>query len=516
MSDSNSNGNHEHTDNEKQRRRGKDAFAQAKVVNKRLREERRAARKQRPQRDAGKYRKVWAVIRHQYSGNPQGQAARFLSDCPIPAAIGKRRWIGEEHLGEFGRVLLCLPDDLRAAGVPIRNLDEVSLKHVPPLVKLWEARALSEGYIADQLSILRRFLALIGKPTAIPTDDVLREHLRSKGVVAGTIGRCAIATLPKGWRDLGFDPDAIIQAVMEESEVMGVHLEMMGAYGLRCTECVQCQPRLSDKGDFLIISRGTKGGKTRMVMFSSNPEKRAWQREVLDRAIAIADKNPKGELAEPGLTLKQMKGRQRYVFEKFGLTKNGLGIVPHGQRHQFATDLFLELTGLPAPVLGLLPAEVYKSKWVIVRNAYLEISRQMGHERVSITGAYGGSPNKLRKSQHKRIGALLAQVAAADGALEAAGVTDCWILGRAAFGTEMLPGEHLQVAVRLSETSRDLTQRMASVRKALEDAVATRVTLTLWLEDGVPAEALETMYTPGTRLDLGKTLKPSDGHGSAA
>lgn len=485
--------------NDAQRSRAKDAFAQAKEVNKRLREERRAARQQRPQRDAGKYRKVWAGVRHQHAGNPQAQAARFLSGCPIPAAIGKRRWIGEKHQDEFGRVLLCLADDLREAGVPVRNLDEVTLKHVAPLVKFWEARALSEGYIADQLSILRRFLALIGKPTAIPTGNALREHLRSKGVVAGTVGRSAIATLPKGWRDLGFDPAAIIQAVMAESEVMGVHLEMMGAFGLRCTECTQCQPRLSDKGDFLIISRGTKGGRTRIINFSSNPEKRARQREVLNRAIAIADKNPKGELAESGLTLKQMKGRQRYVFEKFGLTKGGLGIVPHGQRHQFATDLFFELTGLPAPVLGLQPAEVYKSNWLIVRNAFLEISRQMGHERVSITAAYGGSPGKLRNSQHKRIGVLLTQIAGADGTLQAAGASDCWILGRAAFGTEMLPGEHLQVAVRLSETSRNLAQRMAAARKALEDAVATRVTLTLWLEDGVPDDALETMYTPGPR-----------------
>lgn len=476
-----------------------DAFRQAKEVNKLLREERRAAKGQRAQRDAGKLRHLWAGIRHKHAGNPQAQAVHFLQTCPIPAAIGKSRFIGQKHQDEFGRVLLAIAADLRAARAPIQNLDEINLKHVGPLVKLWESRGLSEGYIADMLSILRRFLALIGKPSAIPTTYVLREHLHSKGIVAGTIGRSAIATLPKGWRDLGFDPQEIIERVRAESPVMAIHLEMMEQFGPRCAECCQMQPRLSDQGDFLIISRGTKGGKTRMVKFSSNPEERARQREVLDRAIAIADKHPKSELAEPGLTLRQMKARQRYVFEKCGLTKGGLGLVPHGLRHQFATDLFFELTGLPAPVLGLVPAEIYQSKWLIVREAYLEISRQMGHERPSITAAYGGSPRKLRRGQQERIYALLGQMVGADGALQAAGVTDCWILGRAAAGMELVEGDHLQVAVRLLDTGCDLAQRMASVRKALEQASAKPVTLSLWLEPGVPDNALETMYTPGPR-----------------
>lgn len=44
-----------------------------------------------------------------------------------------------------------------------------------------------------------------------------------------------------------------------------------------------------------------------------------------------------------------------------------------------------------------------------------------------------------------------------------------------------------------------LAQRMASVRQALEHASAKPVTLSLWLEPGVPDNALETMYTPGPR-----------------
>jgi len=493
---------------EGKRPRAEDAFRSAKQVNKRLRQERSLLKSQRAQRDVGKLKHVLELVDARRPGDWKGQVALFLRS-DIPAGKGRRRTIGDKRQTAYGSFLMNLYDDLKEARVPCQNLKEVGPKHVAPLVRLYEKRGLSEGYINDQLSIMRRFLALVGKPAAVPAGIALKELLKKHGIVAGTVGRRTIADMPKGWVDMGFEPQPIIDSMRLEAEVYACHLEMMWRFGARCNECLQLQPLDSDKGDYLVLWRGTKGKKTRMVKFSRDPEKRALQRAALDWAIAVARKNPKGELAEPGLTLEQSTKRQRYIFAKYGLTKKGLGILPHGLRHQFGTDLLRELTGLPAPVLGLLPAEVYQSKWLIMRDAYLEVSRQMGHERVSITGAYAGTPTNLGRKQNERVNELLRKVASADASLESSGVSDCWILGRAAAGMELLPGEKLQLAVRLADQSLSMNQvapKIESVRKALEEALVEHITLTLWMEPGVPPDALETMFTPsraGKGIDAG-------------
>ncbi len=498
------------------RPRTEDAFRAAKEVNKRLRRERTITKSHRGQRDVGKLKHVLQFVCKEYKGDFKRQAAQFLHKSSIPSGKGRRRIIGDKRQTEVGGFLLRLYDNLKEAGAPCQNLDEVGPRHVVPLARLFEKRGYSEGYIDDQFSIMRRFLALVGKPAAVPTGTMLTELLSRHGIVAGTIGRKTIAEIPKGWVDMGFDPQAIIDAMRVKFEVFACHLNLMWRFGPRCNECTQLQPRDSDKGDYLVLWRGTKGKKLRMVRFSRDPEKRALQRAALDWAIAVADKNPKGELAEPGLTLEQATKRQRYVFTRFKLTKNGLGIVPHGLRHQFGTDLLKELTGMPAPVLGLLPAEVYQSKWLIMHDAYLEVSRQMGHERKSITGAYTGTPTNLGRKQNARMKELLRKIEGAFDGLDAAGVSDCWILGRAASGMERLPGEKLQVAVRLADQSLSMAQAapmIEAARQALEAAVGEHVTLTPWMEPGVPPDALESMFTPG--VGGGKCGEGAAGDGDA-
>ena len=477
-------------------------FRDAKEVNKRLRHERALKRSRRPQRNAGKLKHVLKDVCRKSPGDFKRQAANFLRVANIPAAKGRPRTIGEERQTAYGQFLKNLYDWLIAAGAPCQNLDEVGHRHVVPLMRLFEQLGWSEGYIQDQLSILRVFLALVGKEHAVPSGIALKELLTKEGIVAGTIGRRTVADLPKGWVDNGVNAQEIIDAVAKESEIHACHLKLMRDFGTRCKECVQMRPAESDKGDYVLLMRGTKGKKTRIVKFSTIPEKAARQRATLDEAKALAAKNPKGELGEPGLDLKKALRRQRHIFDKHGLTKKAKGIVPHGLRHQFGTDLFQDLSGLPAPVLGLRPAQDYKDKWLIVQDAYAEVSRQMGHERVSITGAYAGTAANLNRQQKERNKALLHKVTKADAALGLAGVTDCWILGRAALGMEMLPGEKLQIAVRLADQSLSVSQvapKLEAVRIALEEAAAEHVTLTLWTGAGVPPDALETMFAPARR-----------------
>lgn len=150
---------------------------------------------------------------------------------------------------------------------------------------------------------------------------------------------------------MGLNPQPIIDAVGAEEEVCALQMEMMWAFGLRLNEAIQIQPEVSDKGTYIHVTRGTKGGKSRDVKFSGIPERAAWQRDVLDRAKAWAKKhNPKGILAIPGISLQQMRYRLLYLATKHGVSKGKLGITLHGLRHQFGCDLFKELSGMPAPV----------------------------------------------------------------------------------------------------------------------------------------------------------------------
>lgn len=475
-------------------------------ANKRLRAERRNEKvKRRGSGDRGKFAGLLVTVCQSKPNNVFGQLAGWLDKARkqgIPAAIGRPRLLGAKRMKEFGAALKLSVADLRNAGVPIQNLSDLGQKQVVTLVRFWGEKGLAEGTIADRVSVLRRFLQLVGKQDAVPVGVEWRGKLQSKGIVAGTIGRSHIPELPKGWVDLGIDAAALIEKIREYCPVVASQSEMFYAFGLRSDEGNQVQPRISDRGTHVFLIRGTKGKKERSVPFSKKPEKAAWQREVLERAKLVADKNPKGELAEAGLSLEQMRNRQRYVFRKFGITRSegGLGVTPHGLRHQFATDLFFDLTGMPAPVLGLLPAEEYKRNWVIVREAYLEISRQMGHERPSITAAYAATGSSLGKHQLARVSDWLLKVQSAAPALEAAGVKDVWITGRCALGMALMPDEAIPVAVRLADESLSLRAAEAALtplRGALEVALANRVTVTVWAGIDAPADGAEAMFAPG-------------------
>ena len=163
-------------------------------------------------------------------------------------------------------------------------------------------------------------------------------------------------------------------------------------FGLRVNESCQLVPEDSDKGDHLMVWRGPKGGKERVVQFSRDPSKAAKQRALLDRAKQIASRNPKRCLGDPGISLRAMKNRMTYLVRKHGASKKAMGVTMHGLRHQFACDLFRELTGLEPPVMRDTDVSAYGEHADAVRRAVLEVARQMGHERGEITFAYIGAP----------------------------------------------------------------------------------------------------------------------------
>lgn len=75
------------------------------------------------------------------------------------------------------------------------------------------------------------------------------------------------------------------------------------------------------------------------------------------------------------------------VLSRYGVTLKVLGVTDHELRHQFAADLYFELTTFPAPIKG----GSANADPDAMNAAYLEVAHQLGHGRARITGAYLGA-----------------------------------------------------------------------------------------------------------------------------
>jgi integrase len=304
---------------------------------------------------------------------------------------------------------------LRHAGYRIGPLS-LGGRHVEFLMAYWTADpAIAEGlrtrgsklqvrdvpysaaYIQQQLSFLRALCAWIGKAGL-----VLPAHRYVSN--PELVSRSGNATRDRTWSGSMIDADEVLAVVYQADPVVGFQLEVLLVFGLRCKEAVMFSPALAEvpahalpaemsEGSYLAfvcITRGTKGGRVRYTALRNDH-----QRKVLERAKEIAP-HPGMHIGRPGQTLKQALTRFRNVLHRCGVTRRVLGVTAHGLRHEFAADLYFELTEVPAPVKGG-PLNLDPK---VMEAAYLEVARQLGHGRPRITGAYLGS----RRSKQDRLG----------------------------------------------------------------------------------------------------------------
>jgi integrase len=255
----------------------------------------------------------------------------------------------------------------------------------------------STAYIEQQLSFLRVYAdSWIGKPGMVhPLADYVDDPARFK--------RSYTATEDRSWEGNAVEFQSIVETVATIDARVAAQLALLLAFGLRRKEAVMFMPRTavvpkenvpgsqhpSDRyAAFLRIERGTKGGRLRFVAIRNDE-----QRKALDLALQFA-LHPSSHLGHPGLSLKQSLKRFDNVMQKAGVTKKQLGVTAHGLRHQFAQEFHVELTDVQAPVRGgdaCGDPETLKA-------ALLEIARQLGHNRPTISNAYLGSPARLLRS----------------------------------------------------------------------------------------------------------------------
>lgn len=485
----------------------------AREINRQIREEagKLKSAQKRARTGEGLLARALKEARGQHAGDPKRQLNYVLAERNIPAAVGRQRTMGDKRFEDLGTYMLQFLSMLPSLRCPIQNLTELGRSHVLALARKWERDGLEEGTIQGYFSILRRFFSLVGKPKMVPEGRELRIWLKANGIVAGTIGRQYVPTFAKAWKAKKVDPQPVIQAVRElGEEVVANQMEMMLAWGLRKNESIQIQPQVSDKGDALLVTRGTKGGKTRIVRYFKDPERAAYQQDVLERAKMVAFSHPKGELSIPGMTRRKAHTHFNWVMTKVGVTGAKLGVTPHGLRHQFGVDLFKDLSSLPAPVLELLPASVYRQNAKLVDDTMLEISRQMGHERKKISGAYVGTVAALEKGQKKRITGWLDQLDAVGSVLAQEQVVEAWMVGTCGTGTMLRPGEPMALALRLHDSCctlphSEISARLARVTQATEAATGLPVLVTVWDRPAMPENAIEITFAYGVQARAGRS-----------
>jgi integrase len=477
-----------------------------RVVNKRIREENLRAKEdeRRMKRGDGQFRKPLKAARQLYPGDPHAQIEYLFQEATVPAAIGRSRFVGDKRLNDYRDIFHYIIRLLREHRAPVQNLSELGKSHVLSAMRAWQKDGLSEGTIQGYLSVMRRFFCLAGKPDMLPKGNRLRDWLHANDLVAGTIGRQQVPELPKGWRDLGISIEDFVETLRAQNEhVVASIVEMAEHWGLRDQEGWFLRPRQSEKdgnGVGLLLRRGTKGDKARLVYYFQEPVRARAQREVLERAKALADKHPRRELSIPGLTAQQMQSHFKWVMRRNGITKKGMGVTPHGLRHQFASDLFRDLTGMPVPVSGLLPAAEYHKQEMLVHRAMQEISEQMGHVRPGISSTYTGSVGKLDKGQIRRIGQTLRRLNPASDLFRLLPVAEAWVVGAYGRGAVTRAGEPMNIVVRpvdppdqpmtlelLAETVRDLEEALALV-------AGVPVSVSLWVAAKSPEHAAEILF----------------------
>ena len=261
------------------------------------------------------------------------------------------------------RLLSLIADQLHALGYRGMGARSLKPKHVEALVAAWQNEALSVGTIKNRMAALRWWAEKVDRRHVVARQN---DHY-------GIPERVFVSRTSKG---RAVDPDQLARVADPH---VRMSLELQQAFGLRREEAIKLRPSTADRGDLLELQASwTKGGKPRVV-----PVRSAAQREVLDRAHRLA--------GQGSLIPAQRNYRQQLRIYERHTANAGLSKM-HGLRHAYAQRRYEALTGWKAPACGGPPvASLDEAMRSLDREARLVISRELGHERGSITAVYLGN-----------------------------------------------------------------------------------------------------------------------------
>lgn len=289
-------------------------------------------------------------------------------------------------------------------GYRLNYLDDLCAEHVRAVIQKWDQDGLVTKTLQTRLSAIRMLFYWLGIEERLPGNHELlpRRHWHANGY----------AKSDKSWTGNGLDINEVVTWVPATDMWIRFVIRLAKHFGLRAKEAAFLWPHQADRGNVLVITRGTKGGRGRHVL-RDIPIETPEQRKLLDELKQFVP--PEQSLMGPVWAITWRQARHR-IDEVIGrllqINRRDIGVTLHGLRVEYALDIYERITGEPAPVRGghaIAPQ--------IDRKARLEIARRLGHGRINVVAAYIGRvlrvPNP-RKRGKKQI--LPIPVRAADGA----------------------------------------------------------------------------------------------------
>lgn len=267
--------------------------------------------------------------------------------------------------------------ELRELGYRLNDVRSFRNTHMQVLARHWEAKGQSPSTIQNKISVFRTFAEWIGKRGMI-------QGAENYVANPASVTRHSATQTDKTWSGTGRDIQEKIAEVRARDPRVAIQLELQHAFGLRAKESMLLKPHMADKGSYLAVNWGTKGGRDRVVPIDT-PQKR----EVLERAKAFAASRT-ASTSDPARTLAQWRNHYYHVCRSVGISREG-GVVSHGLRHEHLNAKYRELTGQASPIQGGDPAKVGQEAH---RAAMQEIAEIAGHSRAAISTAYVGSRGK--------------------------------------------------------------------------------------------------------------------------
>ena len=264
--------------------------------------------------------------------------------------------------------------DLYNAGYILESPKSLKPKHLQFIFNKLVAEGRSASTFQNYKSHLTALCIWIGKPGMMNQVDLstVPTHMRKRKAEA--VVNKDWSTKPEFW--------SIINAILLDDIVVGIQLLLMFAFGLRANEAMCLELSEADKGMFLYLVHGTKGGLKRIVPIDND-----LQRQVLEfiKAIYPAFVDP-DEKKPTQHKLKQWRQHFYYICgKKHGLTRANK-MVPHGLRHGYAQRVFEMASGVMSPIRSGLPLD----KTNKINKAILKASKRLGHSRPGILAAYIG------------------------------------------------------------------------------------------------------------------------------
>jgi site-specific recombinase XerC len=243
--------------------------------------------------------------------------------------------------------------DLSEEGFSIRNIHNLSTRHLHALTQRWDRQKQKNSTISNKLSHLRIFCGWIGKPGLVR---------KMSDYFIGRNDRLNVSIIATRDKRLDLGTETRLFEIASSADVrFGLMLKMARSFGLRRKEILMFKPYVQidwqNQQISIPLGSGSKGGRPRVIGFScgdslAHKHLRAFQEETLREveAACIAG-GALGWFDRQKDGLDRSISRYENLCSKIGLTKSRLGETGHSLRAAYAIDCLIR-EGFVPPIAG--------------------------------------------------------------------------------------------------------------------------------------------------------------------